>query len=189
MYDELDLFGIDAGDMDFWVNAKRLSGYAPSVFSCPSNGILFARSKISMGKITDGTTKVMMVGEQSDWGADAAGNQVDCRSSGIHGAWIGTFRPDVGSVGDWASDRVYNTTTIAAPMGTRFCRFISDYTGTEWYTGGRVGNGNRSPILSSHPGGAHLLLADGSVHFTSETIDFQLFRRLAVRDSGYIKSL
>ena len=74
-------------------------------------------------------------------------------------------------------------------MGTKFCRFVSDYSGTVWYTGGRVGNGNRSPILSSHPGGAHLLLADGSVQFTSETIDFLLLRQMAVRDSGAVKSL
>lgn len=85
---------------------------------------------------------------------------------------------------------LFNTTTISVPLGTRFCSYVADYTDQEWYTGGRVtGGDNRTPILSSHPGGAHLLLADGSAHFAIELLDLQLFRRLAVRDNGEPKSL
>ena len=46
---------------------------------------------------------------------------------------------------------------------------------------------NRSPILSAHSGGAFIVLADTSVHFASEEIDFSLFQRLAIRDSGLNK--
>ena len=149
------------------------------------NGILFANSKVSIGHVLDGTTNTIMVGEQSDWSFNRIGGQIDCRSSGIHGAWIGTFIVDQQDMGDWASNRVFNTITIGRPLGTRFCLFIGDFSGTPWYTGGRVtGGDNRTPIVSAHPGGAHLLFADGSVHFFSETIQFDLFQRLAIRDSG-----
>ena len=39
---------------------------------------------------------------------------------------------------------------------------------------------------SNHPGGAQFALADGSVHFISQTIDYQLFNNLGSRDGGEI---
>ncbi|MGD9634747.1 MAG: DUF1559 domain-containing protein [Pirellulales bacterium] len=42
---------------------------------------------------------------------------------------------------------------------------------------------------SRHPGGAHMLMADGSVHFVNEAIDFDLFAVLGARKSGEVKSL
>lgn len=153
------------------------------------NGVLFAHSRIGVEQITDGTSHVMIAAEQSDWGLDASGDDMDCRSSGIHGAWLGTFRQTDASAGDWASDRVFNTTTIDAPIGTRFCQFVADYTGKGWYTSGKVtGGDNRTPIQSAHPGGAHLLMTDGSVHFAGQFMDFLLLRRLAVRDTELVKS-
>jgi len=38
---------------------------------------------------------------------------------------------------------------------------------------------NYLPFGSFHPGGGHFLLGDGSVHFVSETIDFDLYKYLA----------
>jgi prepilin-type N-terminal cleavage/methylation domain-containing protein/prepilin-type processing-associated H-X9-DG protein len=37
---------------------------------------------------------------------------------------------------------------------------------------------------SSHPGGCHFLLADGSVHFLTETIDYETYQRLGARRDG-----
>ena len=37
---------------------------------------------------------------------------------------------------------------------------------------------------SAHPGGASFLLADGSVHFTNETIDYRLYNELGSRSGG-----
>jgi prepilin-type N-terminal cleavage/methylation domain-containing protein len=42
---------------------------------------------------------------------------------------------------------------------------------------------------SSHPGGAHLLMADGTVHFVNESIDFELYYLLGARKSGEVKSV
>ncbi len=40
---------------------------------------------------------------------------------------------------------------------------------------------------SRHPGGAHMLMADGSVHFFNEAIDFDVYNILGARSSGEAK--
>ncbi len=40
---------------------------------------------------------------------------------------------------------------------------------------------------SRHPAGAHMLMADGSVHFLSESIDFYIYNLLGARSSGEVK--
>ncbi len=42
---------------------------------------------------------------------------------------------------------------------------------------------------SQHPGGAHFLMADGSVHFLDENIDYVNYRRLGDRRDGESVSL
>ncbi len=42
---------------------------------------------------------------------------------------------------------------------------------------------------SKHPGGAHLLMGDGSVHFVNESIDFDVYYVLGARKSGVTKHL
>jgi prepilin-type N-terminal cleavage/methylation domain-containing protein/prepilin-type processing-associated H-X9-DG protein len=39
---------------------------------------------------------------------------------------------------------------------------------------------------SKHPGGANFAMADGSVHFLAETIDYQLYNALGTRDGGEV---
>ncbi len=42
---------------------------------------------------------------------------------------------------------------------------------------------------SHHPGGAHFLMADGSTHFFSESIDFQLYNALGTRSGDEVVTL
>ena len=42
---------------------------------------------------------------------------------------------------------------------------------------------------SRHPGGAMFLIADGGVHFFSETIDYRLYNELGTRAGGEVVSL
>ena len=42
---------------------------------------------------------------------------------------------------------------------------------------------------SHHPGGAHLLMADGSVQFVNESIDFTVYYVLGARKSGVVKQI
>lgn len=47
-----------------------------------------------------------------------------------------------------------------------------------------MNNFNDLPMGSNHPGGCHFLLADGSVRFISENIDFPTYVVLSTRSSG-----
>jgi prepilin-type processing-associated H-X9-DG protein len=42
---------------------------------------------------------------------------------------------------------------------------------------------------SRHPGGAHFALADGSVRFVSETIDYRVYNELGSRAGGETVSI
>lgn len=154
------------------------------------NGVLYAQSRIKMKDILDGTTHVMVIGEQSDWGidGDAPTEKADCRSSGIHGAWLGsTMQWQQPWNTWWADERAFNTTTIGFSLGSKICYRVSNQP-APYYTGGRVTGGyNMTPIQSAHRGGAHVGMADGSVHWLSEQIEFNLFQQLAIRDSGKTK--
>ncbi len=152
------------------------------------NGVLYGSGWVKPADISDGMSNVMMVGEQSRWGEGARGRQVDCRSGGPHGAWLGTYRnyPEEPLTNPW-DQRVFNTTTIGRRINDCTCDYVTDYTNTP-YWGDLVNNtDNRAPICSAHPGGANILFADGSTHFISEDIDFKLFQLMAIRDSGIPK--
>jgi prepilin-type processing-associated H-X9-DG protein len=51
------------------------------------------------------------------------------------------------------------------------------------------GYGEACGYKSYHPGGAHMMMADGSVHFVRESIDFRLFAMLGARKSGEDKRI
>ncbi len=155
------------------------------------NGILCSNCKMNTGRITDGLSNVMLLAEQSNWGLTVPRRSnspvpTDCRSSGLHGAWIGTFLKTEGvGGGNSFDDRVYNTTTIGRPLGTQFCEFVRDNSDSS-YCGGEPCTmlDNRAPVLSSHPGGAYVAMGDGSVQFLTEEIDFDIFQIMAIRDDG-----
>jgi len=153
-----------------------------------TNGLLHAHSRVSSGMVQDGSTNTMLFGEQSGFAITAAGQPADCRAGGPHGGWLGTVKQHAThDLGDPSSNRVFNTTTIGRPLGSRSCDYMANYTPPYWI--GRVTNtDNRTPILSAHLGGAHVAMGDGSLHFLTEQIQFDLFQRLAIRDSGQVKS-
>ena len=111
------------------------------------NGVILLARKINLKRVTDGTSKTMLIGEQS-W------------TAGPQRTWI------VGTLGDAATSNdgwIYNAKNITWPMNTAF---------REDPTAAYSGYGNSDTSLGSkHPGGAHVLLVDGSVQFLREDVD------------------
>jgi prepilin-type N-terminal cleavage/methylation domain-containing protein/prepilin-type processing-associated H-X9-DG protein len=150
--------------------AYPMSGYTMGV--CPAaanpggwadNGVILVNRKINFKRITDGTSKTMLVGEQS-W---------DC---GPQRTWlIGTLGNPETDVGGW----IYNSKNIMHPMHTA----VREAPG-----GAFSGYGNSDTSLGSqHPGGAHILLVDGSVQFLQEEVDLTtVFRAYATRANGEV---
>jgi prepilin-type N-terminal cleavage/methylation domain-containing protein len=150
------------------------------------NGVLYSNSTTRIEDIRDGSTNVLMIGEQSDW-VRLSNQQVDCRSGGPHGAWLGTIRFGQEAMGDPHSERVFNTATISRPINTQDCSMISDYTSIP-YWGDLVTNmDNAAPLVSSHGAGVLSCRGDGSVHFVSDSVEFTMLQLMAIRDSGAIK--
>ena len=113
-----------------------------------------------MAKISDGTSNTFAVGEQSNYRFDPSGAKTDRRACNWDGGpWS---NGNGGATGWWL-----NVTVVRSPINSR-----------------AGNNGQHQPYLrhtlitSAHTGGAHLLAADGSVHFISENINFRTFTRL-----------
>jgi len=143
-----------------------------------TGGVMPSQQFITFAEIRDGTTNTMMVAENAGWCYDAAGNRFDCRSA--MGAPF--VRGIDSSEGNDTCYREWNITTIRHPIGA-----------DEWERPGiGLGDGpwglNRG-IRSNHPGGAQVLLADGSVHFFSESADLQTLFNLANRNDGQVVQL
>ena len=66
-----------------------------------------------------------------------------------------------------------------APMNLDTCN-TSDQSGCNWWNNWTDEFG----FKSRHVGGCHFLFGDGSVHFLSENIDFDLYNRLGAKDDG-----
>jgi len=122
---------------------------------------------ISIASIRDGTSKTIMVGEQSGWCIDSNGAKVDCRSDCGYGFTTGVSRNDT-----W--ERQYNLTCVIHPVG--------EFSYLAYGVAGDCGP-NR-PLQSAHPGGAQVLMADASARFLSSSTDLQILYNLANRDDG-----
>jgi len=119
----------------------------------------YATASLSWGDVSDGLSATLMVGE----------SMVHRGYMEVSGGCCGDNESAYDS--GWADDVVRNTNT---PPG-------NDVTSTTFASGiadGRFG--------SSHVGGFHGLLGDGSVRFVSINIDLTVFRRLGQRNDGQV---
>jgi len=138
-----------------------------------SGGMLIGGGQnIQIKDCIDGTSNVIIVAEESDYGTDVANNNFRVPiNNNPHGWLMGT--PSALTNG---GDRKFNITTVRYSPNTVDISVPG--------VGSNLGANNG--IFSVHEGGAHVLLADGSVHFISENIDLLTLYRLSTRDDRQV---
>ncbi len=139
-----------------------------------NGGVFFQYSKIGFRDMTDGTSNIIVIGEISDWGKDAANANVEVRSSADGGGatWIGA--PYAYNSGD---NRCFNLNTIRYAPGVRPSSTLNGV--------GYAGYCN-APMLSAHTGGFQALLGDGTVRFISNNVNLDTLKYLANRADGNV---
>src|SRR5207244_3452361 len=125
--------------------------------------------------LTDGTSNVVAIGEQSDFLFDTTGggNQpIDARSSGDSGWPMGNNVPLFPSS---AADKQYNLTSVNFGINQKkFVGFAA--------AGTQINLGADLPVQSVHVGGCHVLMGDGTVRFLNQTLNINTWKMLATRD-------
>ncbi len=143
-------------------------------------GVLVSRQWVSMAHIRDGASSTLMLGEQSDWCRDGTGRVDECRSDCGAGFSMGP--------GEESHQRIFNVTVVAHPINEK--SLLAFGVGGGGILGGPPGAcGSNAPIQSAHPGGAHALLADGSVRFLQQGLDVQMLYHLADRNDNQVVEL
>jgi type II secretory pathway pseudopilin PulG len=132
------------------------------------NGIFANNSGIKISRVTDGTSKVFLVGETK---------YCPHRDGHVQGAYA-----------SWDSAlRIWTNDTYPYPQG--LCATTYSINSAEFpdWDPSRVFTGHvtASTFGSHHPGGCHFAMADASIHFISESIDLTTYRTLGIRDDGY----
>ncbi len=142
------------------------SAHGAAVGTASQGGLLAPGKCYGLAAATDGTSNTMIIAEQSDYCMDSSGAKTDCRSDCGHSMLMGI-----------CYDGLYRTFSVTAVMHP-----VNQKSSTATGVGGNCGS--NSPIQSAHPGGAQILLTDGSVRFINATIPIQTLYNLANRDDG-----
>jgi prepilin-type processing-associated H-X9-DG protein len=138
-------------------------------------GMLIPNGQMKLKDCTDGTSNMLVFGEQSGTFVDTSGKTQSWSPSAYFGWPLGCA-----GTGNNASN-LYNVTTVRWPINQR--------SGWDGLTNG-VGYGHTSgwpnnvPLNSKHPGGANLVMLDGSVRFAADATDLQTLGQLSTRDDG-----
>ena len=137
-------------------------------WSC-DQGIMTVNESKSIGDITDGTSNTIIIAEQS-----GQVRKTDLTSN-YYGGWSGARRNYTVSGATCTDHWQTGTTCIRQPPNSQ----IDD-------PGNRVPYRNNTTVNSFHTGGIQVALADGSIHFISNSIDFQSFKAMAIRNDGQV---
>jgi prepilin-type N-terminal cleavage/methylation domain-containing protein len=160
------------------------NGVLPLPFDDPTYTSLKAAASSNGGKgpvfntgvkpaqITDGLSHVLVIGEQSDWGVDADGDQNECLSGGEFGWAMGGFIHG----NHFPNGQTHNLTRVERAIGTRLC--------SKTNASGRSNIDSKIAFRSAHGDGAQFARADGSVSWVAESINPTTYKLLAIRDDG-----
>jgi prepilin-type N-terminal cleavage/methylation domain-containing protein len=132
-----------------------------------TNGIFYPNSRTKIAKVTDGTSHTLAVG-------DKLYNFYDWMTGAL---WSGMPTPK-----RICSDAAKNIRFPVNADPTVFGYYVGDSDAPA--AAARTMLLNDLFFGSKHPGGAPFCLADGSVQFINESIDFTLYQDLATKDGG-----
>ena len=170
-----------------------------------SSGAFPPNQARQLAHLTDGQGHTLLVIEQSDWGRDAQFEPpllMDLRSGWPGGAYLGgegrygELGVEAEGINGSGEAVCANVTTLRWPINTRYLR-----AGMRGDTQARLVPRAANPALpradaaphrpghnqgwfSPHAGGAHGLMADGSVRFFNDAMERDVMLRLATRDDG-----
>jgi prepilin-type N-terminal cleavage/methylation domain-containing protein/prepilin-type processing-associated H-X9-DG protein len=143
-------------------------------------GTFYYASATTAADICDGLSNTMAVGEYSGTAPgqnySGAGSLVDNDVSWGLGFWFGY--PDSGNTTGHNDGVTFAVRTVGHPPNTA------------WYVAcpgcdTPIGEGRcRAALKSNHPGGIHVVMCDGSVHFIGNGINMAVYQDLADRDDG-----
>ncbi len=175
-----ELFTVTDGTQDYDVasaNYVGIYGYG-DVTLWPGRpdgaGILYRNSGTRLRDVTDGTSNTMLVGERRHAHQFVPGMPEVAANATWYAALPGAFRPagmpmpDVGPASlvlGHVGQTMPSGATMHHPPNTT--NMIVNFS-------------------SAHTGGMHFLMADGSVHFLSENVDYNTFRWLGQRADGEV---
>ncbi|MFH1267539.1 MAG: DUF1559 domain-containing protein [Planctomycetota bacterium] len=152
--------------------------------STDTDGVFYINSQTRFADVTDGSSNTAMFSEATlgPGGPDAALTPENADDAMI---WL---------AGGAISDANCAAGTIARlTRGARWADGAVSYSGYDhWYPPNSTApdcisrSGCWKTARSRHPGGATVLFVDGSVHFISETIHLQTWRRLGSRNDGEV---
>ncbi|MEO1497217.1 MAG: DUF1559 domain-containing protein [Planctomycetota bacterium] len=140
------------------------------------DGILWPESQVSMGQISDGTSKTFLVGERI--------YQLRVWSQGV--ITVNTVPPEAipAASSVWSCKNVTPRVPINADLDRVGYYWIDDPDDPAPAGGSTSLRENNLPFGSNHPGGVVFAYADGSVHFIADDIDDSLYISFGTRAGG-----
>jgi type II secretory pathway pseudopilin PulG len=152
---------------------------------CRSDGLISAggvevpNAAIRTKQITDGLSKTLLVGEQSDFAYTQSGQLKHVGSAFADGWLTGTQAlnppPNYDDPSMPSTMPSYNLTTIRYRLNEHQYNLAGIYEDT----------GANNPLLSAHVGIVNLLYCDGSVHGVADSLDVNILKAAATRDNGF----
>jgi prepilin-type N-terminal cleavage/methylation domain-containing protein len=140
-------------------------------------GIFYFQSAVRAADIRDGLSNTMAVGEYSGLAPGQNYNSVGGLGSNDTTWGLGGWPGD--STNNGKEYATYSVRTVAHPPNTAW------YYKTPESITPLGSTTTRGSLKSSHPGGIHALLADGSTVFVGDAVDITVFQDLADRDDGH----